>query len=177
MRSPSAPTNVYNRTQIFCTIGAYVGALLFPQQRVLPSPCAATIIDGSVVPRRRRCSIALQKEFRVLAAAFFYGVLLWHRGTIRFVSSASFCPLFLAQQKKWVCEATVAVSLQPRKSGESGQKGRQSLRRRTPPLRCQPEKNSLRPAAGGNRFYFTAFLLLPLTATIRNTTSSTPEIP
>ena len=33
--------------------------------------------------------------------------------------SASFCLLFLARQKKWVCEATVAVSLQKRQSGES----------------------------------------------------------
>ena len=34
---------------ILCTTGAYVGALLFPQQRVLPSSCVATSTDGSVV--------------------------------------------------------------------------------------------------------------------------------
>ena len=33
----------------FCTIGVYVDGLPFPQQRVLPSPCAATATDGSVV--------------------------------------------------------------------------------------------------------------------------------
>ena len=33
-----------------CTIGAYVDGPLFPQQRVFPSPCAAMITDGSVVP-------------------------------------------------------------------------------------------------------------------------------
>ena len=65
-------------------------------------------------PRRRRCSLDLQRDSRVLATMFFYGVLLWHRGTIRSVFSASFCPLFLARQKKWVCEATATVSPQIR---------------------------------------------------------------
>ena len=68
---------LYNRTQIFCTIGAYVDVLLFPQQGVLPPPCAATVIDESVVPRRRRCSPDLQRDFRVLSAMFFYGLILW----------------------------------------------------------------------------------------------------
>ena len=76
-QSRPPPTNIYNRTQIFCTTGAYVGALLFPQQCVLSSPCAATATDGSVVPRRRRCSSALQRVYRVLAAMFFYGLILW----------------------------------------------------------------------------------------------------
>ena len=79
---------------------------------------------GALSPRRRRCSIALQKAFRVLAAMFFYGLILWHRGTIRFASSASFCPLFLARQKKWVCEATVAVLPQIRHSGANRTDGR-----------------------------------------------------
>ena len=69
---------------------------------------------GALSPRRRRCSSDLQRDFRVLAAAFFYGLHLWHRGTIRSTSSASFCPLFLARQKKWVCEATAAASPQIR---------------------------------------------------------------
>ena len=47
----------------------------------------------------------------MLAAAFFYGVLLWHRSTIRFVSSVSFCILFLTSQKKYARGATVTVSL------------------------------------------------------------------
>ena len=120
----SAPTNVYNRTQELCTTGECVGGLLFPRQGVFLFSCAATVSDGSVVPRRRRCSSALQRDFRVLAAAFFYGLILWHCGTIRFVPSASFCPLFLARQKKWVCEATVAVSPHARQFGANGQKGR-----------------------------------------------------
>ena len=33
----------------FCTIGEFVDGLLFPRQRVLPSPYAATAPDGSVV--------------------------------------------------------------------------------------------------------------------------------
>ena len=33
----SAPTNIYNRTQILCTIGEYADGLPFPRQRVLPS--------------------------------------------------------------------------------------------------------------------------------------------
>ncbi len=37
------------KTQIFCTTGECAGGLLFPRQGVLPSPCAATISDGSVV--------------------------------------------------------------------------------------------------------------------------------
>ena len=109
-------------------------------------------------PSRRRCSVALQKDSRVLAAAFFDGVILWHRGTIRFASSVSFCILFLTSQKKYAAGGTVAVLLQKRQSGESGQTGRQSCpplqaavqhhRRRhgcgltaNSALRCQPEKN------------------------------------
>ena len=45
-------------------------------------------------PRRRRCSAVLQRDFRVLAAAFFYGVLLWHCGTTRSVSKRLFLPTF-----------------------------------------------------------------------------------
>ena len=85
-------------------IGAYADAFCIPQQGVLPSPCVETAPDGSVVPRRRRCSVALQRDFRVLAAMFFYGLILWHRGTIRFASSASFCPLFLARQTEPNCK-------------------------------------------------------------------------
>ena len=106
----SAPTNIYNRTQIFCTTGESVDVLCIPQQRVLPSPSAATAPDESVVPRRRRCSVALQKDSRVLAAMYSYGVLLWHRGTIRSASSVSFCILFLTSQKKYAAGGTVAVS-------------------------------------------------------------------
>ena len=69
----SAPTKIYNGTQRFCTIGAYVDGPLFPRQGVLLFPCVATVIDESVVPRRRRCNIALQRDFRVLAATCFYG--------------------------------------------------------------------------------------------------------
>ena len=32
---------------------------------------------GALSPRRRRCSIALQRDSRALAAMFFYGLLLW----------------------------------------------------------------------------------------------------
>ena len=32
---------------------------------------------GALPPRRRRCSSALQRDSRVLAAMFFYGVILW----------------------------------------------------------------------------------------------------
>ena len=45
----STPAKIHSRTQILCTTGEYVGELLFPQQGALPSPCAATAIDGSVV--------------------------------------------------------------------------------------------------------------------------------
>ena len=45
----SAPTKIYNRTQIFCTTGESVDAFCIPRQRVLPSPCVATVSDGSVV--------------------------------------------------------------------------------------------------------------------------------
>ena len=47
----------------------------------------------------------------MLATMFFYGVLLWHCGTIRFVSSVSFCILFLTSQKKYARGATVTVLL------------------------------------------------------------------
>ena len=32
---------------------------------------------GALSPSRRRCSVALQKDSRVLAAMLFYGVILW----------------------------------------------------------------------------------------------------
>ena len=32
---------------------------------------------GALSPRRRRCSIDLQRDSRVLAAVFFYGLILW----------------------------------------------------------------------------------------------------
>ena len=35
-------------------------------------------------------------------------------------SSASFCPLFRARQKKWVAEGTIAASAQKRQFGETG---------------------------------------------------------
>ena len=38
--------------QRICTTGESADALLFPQQRVLPSPCAATATDGSVVTKQ-----------------------------------------------------------------------------------------------------------------------------
>ena len=79
---------------------------------------------GALSPRRRRCSPVLQRDSRVLAAAFFYGLILWHRGTIRFASSVSFCILFLTSQKKYACGATAAASPYQRHSGETGQKGR-----------------------------------------------------
>ena len=66
---------------------------------------------GALFPRRRRCSSALQRDSRVLAAMFFYGLILWHRGTIRSASSASFCILFLTSQKQYARRATVTVSL------------------------------------------------------------------
>ena len=80
---------------------------------------------GALSPRRRRCSVALQRDSRVLAAAFFYGLLLWHRGTIRSASSVSFCILFLTSQKKYAAGGTVAVLPRQRKSGEIGQAGGQ----------------------------------------------------
>ena len=122
----SAPTDIYNRTQILCTIGESVDAFCIPRQRVLPAPCAATATDGSVVPRRRRCSPALQRDSRVLAAMFFYGLIQWLAVQSDPHLSASFCPLFLARQKKWVCEATAAASPHQRHSGETGQKGGQA---------------------------------------------------
>ena len=55
---------------------------------------------GALSPRRRRCSSALQKEFRVLATMFFYGLLLWHRGTIRSASKRLFLPTFSGKTEK-----------------------------------------------------------------------------
>ena len=55
---------------------------------------------GALSPSRRRCSVALQKDSRVLAAAFFDGVILWHRGTIRFASKRLFLPTFSGATEK-----------------------------------------------------------------------------
>ena len=147
----SAPTNVYEKTnraddhvrpykyaappahtQMACHFHGSVFFHLLARQ-LFPM--------RALSPRRRRCSIDLQRVYRVLAAMFFYGVLLWHCGTIRSASSASFCPLFLARQKKWVCEATVAVlphqwqfRCKPETSGGQGRpplrSARQNRRRR-----------------------------------------------
>ncbi len=57
---------------------------------------------GALSPRRRRCSVDLQRDSRVLATAFFDGVILWHCGTIRFVSKRLFLPTFSGKPEK-VC--------------------------------------------------------------------------
>ena len=49
---------------------------------------------------RLRCYTA----YRVLAAIFFYGLILWHCGTIRFASGVSFCILFLTRQTEPNCK-------------------------------------------------------------------------
>ena len=54
--------------QMRCCFHSSVFCHLFARQ-LLPM--------GALSPRRRRCSIDLQRVYRVLAAAFFYGVLLW----------------------------------------------------------------------------------------------------
>ena len=77
------------RCAVISTAGCFT---IFPAWQLLPM--------GALSPHRRRCSSVLQRDSRVLAAMFFYGLILWHRGTIRSVSSASFCLLFLARQKK-----------------------------------------------------------------------------
>ena len=81
------------RCAVISTAGCFT---IFPARQLLPM--------GALSPRRRRCNIALQRDSRVLAAMFFYGVLLWHCGTIRSASSASFCPLFLARQTEPNCK-------------------------------------------------------------------------
>ena len=108
---------------------------------------------GASSPHRRRCSSDLQKEYRVLAAMSFYGLILWHRGTIRFASSVSFCILFLTSQKKYARGATAAASPYQRHSGETGQKDRQgrpplyeyhTLSRRIDAFTC-PRTNRISP--------------------------------
>ena len=46
---PNQLISMYSRMQILCTTGECVGGLLFPRQRVLPSPYVATASDWSVV--------------------------------------------------------------------------------------------------------------------------------
>ena len=100
------------RCAIISTAGCFT---IFPARQLFPM--------GALSPRRRRCSLDLQRDFRVLAAMFFCGLILWLAVQSNLHLSASFCPLFLARQKKWVCEATAAVSPRKRQSGESGQAG------------------------------------------------------
>ena len=73
---------------------AFHGSVFYhlPAQQLLPM--------GALSPRRRRCSVALQRDFRVLAAAFFDGVILWHRSTIRFASRRIFLPTFSGATEK-----------------------------------------------------------------------------
>ena len=98
-------------------------------------PARQLLSMGALSPRRRRCSSALQRDSRVLAAMFFYGLILWHRGTIRFASSVSFCILFLTSQKKYARGATVTVSLLktavPVPTGQAGRCGHRPLQSAT----------------------------------------------
>ena len=59
---------------------------------------------GALSPRRRRCSLDLQRDFRVLAAMYFYGLILWLAVQSDPHPSASFCPLFLARQTEPNCK-------------------------------------------------------------------------
>ena len=76
----SAPTKIYNRTQkrkySAPPANAQV-ACCFHGRMLCHLPAWQLVPMGALSPRRRRCSSALQKVYRVLAAAFFEGVLLW----------------------------------------------------------------------------------------------------
>ena len=122
----SAPTNMYNRTQILCTIGESVDAFCIPRQGVLPSPCAVTAIDGSVVTTQAARSPDSQTVFRVLAAMFFYGLIQW----LAVQSDPRPAPLFA--HFFWQDRKSGSAKQQPRchrdngSSGEYGQKGGQA---------------------------------------------------
>ena len=88
---------------------------------------------GALSPRRRRCSSALQKEFRVLAAMFFYGLILWHCGTIRFASRRLFLPTFSGAAEKVGLRSNgcgvTAFNSSPVKTNKRGRCGHRPLRR------------------------------------------------
>ena len=98
------PCGCTSALQILRTPGESVDAFYIPQQRVLPSPCVATILDGSVVSTQAALQSSFVDSLSCAGAMFFYGLILWHRGTIRSVSSASFCLLFLARQTEPNCK-------------------------------------------------------------------------
>ena len=68
--------------------------------RICGQTASISVLLISGILGRLRCYTA----YRVLAAIFFYGLILWHCGTIRFASGVSFCILFLTRQTEPNCK-------------------------------------------------------------------------
>ena len=94
-------------------------------------------------PRRRRCSPVLQRDSRVLAAMFFYGVLLWHCGTTRSVSKRLFLPTFSGKAEKVGLRSNgCGVTAKEASPVPTGQTGRQSRRPLQAAVQNRPRSNS-----------------------------------
>ena len=89
-------------------------------------PARQLLPMGALSPRRRRCSAALQRDSRVLAAMFFYGLIQW----LAVQSDPRPAPLFA--HFFWQDRKSGSAKQQPRchrdngSSGEYGQKGGQA---------------------------------------------------
>ena len=182
----SAPTNVYEKQTEQTTMSALTNMLHHRRTRrcVLHSTaaCFAISLRGNC-SRWERCLHAGGAVVEICREIF----VCW----LQCSSTGLFCGTAV-QPDSYPAPLFAHFFWRNRKSGSAKQRLRCHCNRGSPvnpdkradrvcgaelPSPVPTEKNSLRPVAGGNRFYFTAFLLLPLTATIRNTTSSTPEIP
>ena len=94
-------------------------------------------------PRRRRCSSALQRDYRVLAAAFFYGLILWHRGTIRYPAPL-FAHFFWQDRRNQIANQRSVCNLERTSNGTD-----ETCRlRRGEGLREAPRAQALRRAIG-----------------------------
>ena len=105
LRMRPTPCGCTSALQIFGTIGAYVDALLFPQQGVLPSSLRGNCFRWERCLHAGGAVVQFCREFSVCwpqcsSTGSFCGTAAQSDPH----SSASFCPLFLARQTEPNCK-------------------------------------------------------------------------
>ena len=129
----------YFYSSVFCS---------FPARQLFPM--------GALFPRRRRCSIDLQRDFRVLAAAFFYGLILWLAVQSDSHPAPLFSPFFSGKAEKngppeaqLRCRRERGSPVNPDKRGRQGRlplqrypKSRQDAASPRPGCICSDQRSS-----------------------------------
>ena len=99
---------------------------------------------GALSPRRRRCSVDLQRVYRVLAAMFFYGVLLWLAVQSDPYSAPLFAYFFWQDRRNQIANQRSVCNLERTSNGTD-----ETCRlRRGEGLREAPRAQALRRAIG-----------------------------